>query len=135
MKKKGVDVHLDELFEREGVVEERPPALSRVVRVLNGLIGIAIGLFVAVLGVHVALVYTDAELGNAFARSVTSWAQAIDLGVNRLFAMADERLQVAADNSVAAVLWVMIGAALTTMLDRVLLPDRDRRVWYRRGAH
>lgn len=71
-------------------------------------------------------------MSNGFAQFVTGWAAGVDLGLSGLFTPANEKVQVALNEGIAVVLWLIIGSALTTLIARVVLPDPERRTWYRR---
>jgi hypothetical protein len=116
------------------IVEERPSIRLSVVRVVNGIISVATGLFAAVLAVHIILIVGEANMGNPFAQFVDNWANAVNLGLTNLFTLTDEKAQIALNEGIAALLWLIIGAAATTIIARVLLPDAGTRVWYRRGV-
>ncbi len=116
----------------EVVSEQRPPARLGFVRILNGLISVVTGLFAAVLAIHIILVAGEANMGNSFAQFVTNLAEAVDLGLSNLFTTANEKIQVALNEGIAALLWLLIGAGLTTLLARIFVPEGESRAWYRR---
>ncbi|MQA60203.1 MAG: hypothetical protein GEU86_01635 [Actinophytocola sp.] len=120
---------------RGEVAEEHPPARLGIVRIVNGLISVVTGVFAAVLAIHIVLVVGEANMGNPFAQFITNWADAVNLGLNNLFTIAGEKGQVALNEGLAALLWLVIGAVLTTIIARVLVPDTGSRVWYRRTVH
>lgn len=120
---------------RADVVEEQAPARLGIVRVANGLISVVTGVFAAVLAIHIVLVVGEANMGNPFAQFITNWANGVNLGLSNLFTIAGEKGQVALNEGIAALLWLLIGAVLTTIIGRVLLPDTGSRVWYRRRVH
>lgn len=119
--------------ERDEVVVE-PGGRLRVARALNGLISLVTSLFALVLALHIVLVVAEANMGNGFAQFVQSWAAAVDLGMDNLFTPSSEKARIALNEGVAAILWLIIGGALTTIIGRVLLPGPERRVWYRRHS-
>ncbi|GAA5105447.1 hypothetical protein GCM10025762_08550 [Haloechinothrix salitolerans] len=102
------------------------------VRVVNGVISVVTGLFAVVLALHILLVVGEANMRNDFAQFVTGWAEAVDLGLGTLFPAANEKLEVALNEGIAALLWLVIGAALTTLLARIFVPEGESRAWYRR---
>ncbi|WP_034267522.1 hypothetical protein [Haloechinothrix halophila] len=117
--------------QREEVVAERPTGRHGFVRGINGLISVVTGLFAVALAIHVILVAGEANMGNSFAQFVTNLAGAVDLGLSNLFTMANEKLQVALNEGIAALLWLVIGSGLTTLISRVALPEGST-TWYRR---
>ncbi|MDV6014529.1 hypothetical protein [Haloechinothrix sp. LS1_15] len=102
-----------------------------VVRRVNGIISLICGLFAAVLALHIILFVADANFANPFARFITDWANGVSLGLNNLFLWGPEKVQVALNHGVAALLWLLIGWLLTTVIARIVLPYPDRN-WYRR---
>ncbi|SFQ45576.1 hypothetical protein SAMN05421810_107284 [Amycolatopsis arida] len=117
--------------ERAEVVERHDGRLG-FVRVVNTLISVVTGLFALGLAVHIVLVLGNANMENGFAQFVTSWANAVDLGFDNLFTPANENLRVLLNEGLAAILWLVIGAVLTTLIARIALAGPDRPVWYRR---
>ncbi len=116
----------------EVVSEPRPSARLRIVRVVNGLISVITGLFAVVLALHIVLIVGEANMENGFAQFVTGWANGVDLGLDTLFLVGNEKAQVALNEGIAAVLWLVIGAALTTLIARIFVPEGESRAWYRR---
>ncbi|MGH3515888.1 MAG: hypothetical protein ACRDQ7_00405 [Haloechinothrix sp.] len=122
----------EDRIERDEIIREEPSGRLGVVRIVNALISLVTGVFAAVLAIHILLVVGEANMGNAFALFITSFASGVDLGLDNLFTPGNEKAQVALNEGIAAILWLIIGAALTTLIARILLPDVGRRVWYRR---
>ncbi|MDQ3887504.1 MAG: hypothetical protein M3308_10980 [Actinomycetota bacterium] len=118
--------------QRDEVVHEVPSGRLKVVRVVNGLISVITSLFAVVLAIHIVLVAGEANMSNGFAQFITGWAAGVDLGLSGLFTPANEKAQVALNEGIAAVLWLVIGAALTTLIARIVLPGAGQRTWYRR---
>jgi hypothetical protein len=119
-------------YQRDEVVHEVPTGRLKIVRIVNGLIRVVTGLFAVVLAIHILLVVGEANMSNGFAQFITGWAAGIDLGLSGLFTPASEKAQVALNEGIAAVLWLIIGAVLTTLIARIVLPDPGQRTWYRR---
>lgn len=119
-------------YQRDEVVHEVPSGRLKIVRMVNGLISVVTGLFAAVLAIHIVLVIGEANMSNGFAQFITGWAAGIDLGLSGLFTPANEKVQVALNEGIAAILWLIIGSALTKLIARVVLPDAGQRTWYRR---
>jgi hypothetical protein len=122
-----VQAHLGELLDRTMVAEALPPARYRAVRTLTVLIGLVATSFVLALLAHIGLAFAGAEVANPVTRFVTAWADAVDLGLHNVVGMGNRPLQVAADNGIAALSWVLIGALVTTLIDRSLLPHEHQR--------
>lgn len=119
-------------YQRDEIVREEPTGRLRIVRILNGLISVVTSLFAVVLAIHILLVVGEANMSNSFAQFITGWAAAVDLGLDNLFTPASEKAQVALNEGIAAIVWLIIGSALTTLISRIVLPDAGQRVWYRR---
>ena len=103
-----------------------------MVRTLNTVIRFVTGLFALVLVLHIVLVAAGANFGNAFASFVRSFANAVSLGLNNLFTFDNATLELAANQGLAAVLWLIIGAALTALIAGIFLPGATRIVRRRR---
>ncbi|WP_156094459.1 hypothetical protein [Lentzea aerocolonigenes] len=106
----------------------------RTVRSVCAVIGIVCWVFAAVLLVHVFLVVAGVSTSYGFAGLVTNWAGAVNLGTSDLFTVGDEALALLMNEGLAALLWLVIGALLTNLISRVVLPVDQRREWYRRDA-
>lgn len=115
-----------EYAEHEEAIVEQPDGRGRAVNAVNTLIRFVTGLFALVLVLHIVLVLAEANFGNAFASFVADFAGAVTLGLSNLFTFASEKAQLAANEGLAAILWLIIGAALTALIARVLLPNRTR---------
>jgi len=116
------------------VVTERPTGRLAFVRVVNGVISVVTGLFAIVLAIHIVLVVGEANMANNFAQFVTNWAGAIDLGLGNLFTPAGAKLDVLLNEGIAALLWLVIGGGVTTLLAQILVPEGESRAWYRTTA-
>jgi hypothetical protein len=114
------------------VADRRGYAKLRTVRSICAVIGIACWVFAAVLLVHVVLTMAGASVSHGFAALVTNWAGAIDFGSSDLFTVGDKGLAALVNDGLAALLWLVIGALLTNLISRVVLPVSQRRGWYRR---
>lgn len=122
----------DDFADREEEIVEQPDGRIRVVRTLNTVIRFVTGLFALVLVLHIVLVAAGANFGNAFASFVRSFANAVSLGLNNLFTFDNATLELAANQGLAAVLWLIIGAALTALIAGLFLPGATRIVRRRR---
>lgn len=121
------NARLDDLLDRGVVIQRKRPARYHAVRALNLVIGLTATLFVIVLGTHMGLIAFGIDTATAFTRFVSGWANRIDFGLHEVVQMATWKMQVAADETIAALLWVLVAAVLTTLFDRLLLPHEDRR--------
>ncbi|MGQ0574320.1 MAG: hypothetical protein ACT4RN_08965 [Pseudonocardia sp.] len=75
-----------------------------------------IGMFiVAVLVIYILLALLEANPANAFAQFIAYLANVFNLGLSDLFLPGDEKLRVALNYGVAAIIWLVI----TTLLTRI----------------
>jgi hypothetical protein len=127
-----VSYRQDPSYAREEEVVERGDGRVRAVRVVCALIDVLCWLFAIVLAIHIFLVIGGANPANGFAQLVESWSAAVSLGLRDLFTPANTGLRTLFNDGLAALLWLLIGAVLTSVISRVALPAHERRVWYRR---
>jgi hypothetical protein len=107
----------------------------RVVRTVNTIINLLCGLFAVVLALHIVLVLANANPSNGFASFVDSFSSAVSLGLRGLFTPASVKLQVLLNDGLAAIVWLLIGAALTYAIRQFALPGPRRSIrHYRRGV-
>jgi hypothetical protein len=119
-------------YPREEEVVERGDGRVRGVRVVCAVIDLLCWLFAIVLAIHIFLVIGGANAANGFAQLIDSWSAAVSLGLRDLFTPANAGVRTLLNDGVAALLWLLIGAVLTSVISRVALPVHERRVWYRR---
>lgn len=104
----------------------------RTVHTVCAVIDVVCWVFAIVLFVHIFLVMADANAGNGFFQFVAGWASGITLGLDGLFTPASPKAAVLLNEGLAALLWLVIGALLTSLITRLALPVDHRRAWYRR---
>lgn len=121
-------------YRREEEVVERGDGRVRAVRVVCAVIDLLCWLFAIVLAIHIFLVIGGANPANGFARMIDSWSAAVSLGLRDLFTPAEPGVRTLFNDGLAALLWLLIGAVLTSVISRVALPSGERRVWYRRSV-
>ncbi|MFD1148445.1 hypothetical protein [Saccharothrix hoggarensis] len=126
-------VYPEPAYQQEEVVE-RGDGRVRAVRVACALIDLLCWLFAIVLAIHIFLVIGGANPANGFARVIESWSAAVSLGLRDLFTPADQGLRTLFNDGLAALLWLLIAAVLTSMISRIALPTHARRVWFRRSV-
>ncbi|MCC8251033.1 hypothetical protein [Saccharothrix luteola] len=119
-------------YQREEEVVERGDGRVRAVRVVCAVIDVLCWLFAIVLAIHIFLVIGGANPANGFAQLIDSWSAAVSLGLRDLFTPANVGVRTLFNDGLAALLWLLIGAVLTSVISRVALPAHERRVWYRR---
>ncbi|MER5265266.1 hypothetical protein ABTZ99_24625 [Actinosynnema sp. NPDC002837] len=119
-------------YSREEEVVERGDGRVRAVRVVCAVIDVLCWLFAIVLAIHIFLVIGGANPANGFAQLIDSWSAAVSLGLRDLFTPANAGVRTLFNDGLAALLWLLIGAVLTSVISRVALPAHERRVWYRR---
>jgi hypothetical protein len=122
---------IPERMVEEGVVD---PEFRRVrtVRIINAVINIICSLFALVLVIHIFLVLADANPNNGFASLIDSWSAAVSLGLRDLFTPGIDKLGVLLNDGLAAIVWLIIGAALTYAIRMFALPGPRRATRYRR---
>jgi hypothetical protein len=120
------------VYPREEEVVERGDGRVRAVRAVCAVIDLLCWLFAIVLAIHIFLVIGGANPANGFAQLVDSWSAGVSLGLRDLFTPANAGLRTLLNDGLAALLWLLIGAVLTSVISRVALPAHERRVWYRR---
>lgn len=91
-------------------------------RAINGVIRFITGLFALVLVLHIVLVLAGANFGNSFAQFIQDFAANVNLGLNTLFTFDNDKVSLAVNEGLAALLWLIIGAGLTTLIARVAAP-------------
>jgi len=104
----------------------------RTVRRVCAAINLVCGLFAVVLALHILLVLANANPRNGFASMISDWASAISLGVGTLFTPDSPKLAAFLNFGLAAVIWLLIGAALTYAIRQFALPAPRSTVRYRR---
>ncbi|MEU4763278.1 hypothetical protein AB0H12_08475 [Actinosynnema sp. NPDC023794] len=119
-------------YPREEEVVERGDGRVRAVRVVCAVIDLLCWLFAIVLAIHIFLVIGGANPANGFAQLIDSWSAAVSLGLRDLFTPANVGVRTLFNDGLAALLWLLIGAVLTSVISRLALPAHERRVWYRR---
>ncbi|GLZ36044.1 hypothetical protein Lesp02_82310 [Lentzea sp. NBRC 105346] len=117
--------------QREEVIE-RVDTKVRVVRTVCAVIDVICWVFAVVLAIHIFLVVAGANMGNGFAQFISGFAGGVNLGLSDLFTPASEKVAVLLNEGLAAILWLVIGAILTSLITRIALPVNERRAWYRR---
>ena len=124
---------------RHEVVQERTEdsqaSRVRTVRVVSSLISFITALFAVVLVIHIVLVLAEANPENGFASFIGDFAGAVSLGFDGLFTPDSDKLAVLFNYGAAAIVWLLIGSALTYLVRRFGMPGPNRTVSYRRTVH
>jgi hypothetical protein len=107
-------------------------ARIRVVRAICTIISAICAIFAVVLVIHIFLVLGSANPSNGFAQLISAWSSNITLGLSNLFTGGGEKMETFLNEGLAAILWLVIGAALTAIIGRIFLPGPARRIRYRR---
>jgi hypothetical protein len=118
---------VEEVVERDDTYRK-----VRTVHTVCAVIDIVCWTFAIVLLVHIFLVVADANSTNGFFQFVAGWASGITLGLDGLFTPDSPKVAVLLNESLAAVLWLLIAMLLTSLITRLALPVDHRRAWYRR---
>jgi multisubunit Na+/H+ antiporter MnhB subunit len=125
------DPYVEPVVESTEVVDDGYTRI-RIVRAICTLISAVCAIFAVVLVIHIFLVLASANPDNGFAQLIAGWSGAITLGLSDLFTTGDHKIQVLLNQGLAAILWLVIGAALTAIIGRLALPGPARRIRYRR---
>lgn len=104
----------------------------RTVGIICTVINAVCVLFALVLAVHIILVLGSANQANGFAAFINELSAAVSLGLRDLFVPNNEGLRTLLNDGLAAIVWLIIGAALTYLIRRFALPGPRRVVRYRR---
>lgn len=126
-----VDPHQEVVQER---TEDSYASRVRAVRVISSIISFITALFAVVLVIHIVLVLAEANPENGFASFISGFAGGVSLGFDGLFTPASEKVAVLLNYGFAAVVWLLIGAALTYLVRRFGMPGPNRTVSYRRSV-
>jgi hypothetical protein len=111
-----------DFVDREEEVVAVPDGRTRAVRAIIGVIRFITGLFALVLVLHIVLVLAGANFGNSFAQFIQDFAANVNLGLNTLFTFENDSIRIAVNEGLAALLWLIIGIGLTTLIARVFAP-------------
>jgi hypothetical protein len=93
-----------------------------MVRMVCTVVNVLCGLFAVVLVAHIVMVMGEANPANGVASFVRGFASAVSLGFNDLFTPAEVKVQVLLNDGFAAVVWLVFGAVVTTLVRRFALP-------------
>ncbi|SER46446.1 hypothetical protein [Actinokineospora terrae] len=113
-------------------VEDSYASRVRTVRMVCSAITFVVGLFAVVLVAQIILVLAEANPRNGFASFVDGFSSGVSLGFDGLFTPASEKAAVLFNYGTAAIVWLLIGAALTYLIRKFALPGPRREVRYRR---
>jgi hypothetical protein len=116
----------------EVVAQRRENSRVKTVLAVCAVIDIVCTLFAVVLAVHVFLVIGNANAANGFAQFIESFSGGVSLGLRDLFTPENLGVRTLLNDGLAAILWLVLRAVLTTLITRLALPVEERRVWYRR---
>ncbi|PPK64034.1 hypothetical protein V5P93_006401 [Actinokineospora auranticolor] len=113
-------------------VEDSYASRVRTVRMVCSAITFVVGLFAVVLVAQIILVLAEANPKNGFASFVDGFSSGVSLGFDGLFTPDSAKAAVLFNYGLAAIVWLLIGAALTYLIRRFALPGPNREVRYRR---
>jgi hypothetical protein len=114
-------------------VEDRRTKRVRTVRMVCSAITFICALFAVVLVAQIILVLAEANPQNGFASFVDGFSSAVSLGLDGLFNPGSAKAAVLFNYGSAAIIWLLIGAALTFLIRRFALPGPRDAVRYRRA--
>lgn len=114
--------------EHEAAERERKRIIAA--RILHTIIQVVCYLFAVVLAIHIVLVIGDANEGNGFYQFIDGWANGVALGFNDLFVPENLKFRTALNEGLAAIVWIIIGIVLSTLVRRLLMPvPRSHQNW------
>jgi hypothetical protein len=99
---------------------------ARRIRVTCTIITAVCGLFAVVLVAQIIMVAGGANAANGVATFVRGWSNGVSLGFENLFTPASATARVLFNNGLAALVWLGLGAVMTTMIRRLALRGPDQ---------
>lgn len=96
---------------------------TRTVRAVCTIVNVLCGLFAVVLVAQIILVIGEANPANGVASFVRGFSSAVSLGFDNLFTPANVKFQVVLNDGFAAIVWLGLGAVITTLIRRFALPS------------
>lgn len=103
--------------------QQRRSDRTRMVRVVCTIVNVLCGLFAVVLVAHIVMVMGEANPANGVASFVRGFSSAVSLGFDDLFTPADVKVQALLNYGFAAIVWLALGAVVTTLIRRFALPN------------
>ena len=103
--------------------QRRRGTRTRSVRAVCTIVNVLCGLFAVVLVAHIVMVMGEANAANGVASFVRGFSSAVSLGFDDLFTPADVKVQVLLNYGFAAIVWLALGAVVTTLIRRFALPN------------
>jgi hypothetical protein len=95
-----------------------------MVRIVCTIVNVVCGLFAVVLVAQIVMVMGAANPANGVASFVRGFSGAVSLGFDNLFTPASVKFQVLLNDGCAAIVWLALGAVVTTLVRRLALPSR-----------
>ncbi|WP_216207206.1 hypothetical protein [Amycolatopsis aidingensis] len=117
--------HRSSIADDQGLNDRRWDRI-RVIRVSCTIITVLCGLFAAVLVAQIIMIAGDANPANGVATFVQSWSAGVSLGFDDLFTPASATTTVLLNNGLAALVWLGLGAVVTTLIRRLATPGPSR---------
>jgi hypothetical protein len=103
--------------------QQRRSDRTRMVQVVCTIVNVLCGLFAVVLVAHIVMVMGEANPANGVASFVRGFSSAVSLGFDDLFTPADVKVQALLNYGFAAIVWLALGAVVTTLIRRFALPN------------
>jgi hypothetical protein len=95
-----------------------------MVRVVCTIVNVLCGLFAVVLVAQIVMVMGEANPANGVASFVRGFSSAVSLGFDDLFTPANLKVQALLNFGFAAIVWLALGAVVTTLIRRFALPNQ-----------
>jgi hypothetical protein len=96
---------------------------TRSVRIVCTVVNVVCGLFAVVLVAQIVMVMGEANPANEVASFVRGFSAVVSLGFDNLFTPANVKFQVLLNDGFAAIVWLALGAVVTTLIRRFALPS------------
>ncbi|EWC59735.1 hypothetical protein UO65_4974 [Actinokineospora spheciospongiae] len=106
----------------------------RTIRMITSAVTFITGLFAVVLVAQIILTLAEANPDNGFAGFISDFSGAVSLGFDGLFTPGSQKLATLLDYGLAAIVWLLIGAAINFLIRRFASPGPQREVRYRRSV-
>lgn len=114
---------LAEAHDRAQDRQQRRWDRAHTVRTVCTTVNVLCGVFAVVLGAQIILVMGEANPANGVASFVRGFSGAVSLGFDNLFTPASVKVQVLLNDGFAAIVWLVFGAVVTTLIRRFALPS------------
>ena len=113
--------------------EERDSALGRVLtaRAISALINAVCVVLAGLLVAHIVLELVGVDPDHKVVAFVDDSAASLSFGLREMFTADGDQIRTLLSDGLAALVWLVVGVILSSLVRRVILPGRDRvhRAW------